>query len=86
MLLCSIVFLWHPTEIYFSKHHHDCDYSTMTSAGKYLSRVGKPMVYHATQSVIYRAASVQLFFFFPYVRVRIVKQQDLPQTMPNRCG
>ena len=61
MLLCSIAFLWHPTEIYFSKHH--CDYSTMASTGKYLSRVGKPMAYHAAQSVVYRAASVQLFFF-----------------------
>ena len=38
MLLCSIVFLCHPTEIYFSKHH--CDYSTMISAGRCLSRVG----------------------------------------------
>ena len=35
MLLCSIVFL---TESYFSKHH--CDYSTMISAVKCLSRVG----------------------------------------------
>ena len=38
MLLCSIVFLWHPTENYFSKHH--CGYSTMISAVKCLSRVG----------------------------------------------
>ena len=36
----------------------------MSSAGKYPSRVRKPMVYHAAQSVIYRAASVQLFCFF----------------------